>query len=53
MSLVEYRRFVLSVAGKVADAHRERVKGIDDAEQAAFLEIAKTIGTLDELAYGL
>ena len=39
--LAEYRRFIVTLAGKVA----ERVKGVSDAERAAISEIAATLGT--------
>jgi hypothetical protein len=39
-----YRRFVLSVAEKVANAHREGDKAVSDAEQAAIDEISAALG---------
>ena len=46
----EYRQFVLSLADKVADAHREGPLGlsgerVSDAERAAIDEIAGALGT--------
>ncbi len=43
--LEEYRRFVLTLADKVAAAHREGAESISPAEQAAIQEIAATLGT--------
>jgi hypothetical protein len=40
-----YRRFVLTLAEKVANAHREHGKSVSDAEQAAIDEIAAALGT--------
>jgi hypothetical protein len=37
----EYRRFVLNLANRVAEAH----KGVSDAEQGAIEEIAQALGT--------
>jgi hypothetical protein len=42
-----YRRFVLTLAGKVADAHREGGTGESDAERAAIDEISTTLGSPD------
>jgi hypothetical protein len=39
-----YRRFVLTLADKVANAHREHGVAVSDAERAAIAEIAETIG---------
>jgi hypothetical protein len=39
-----YRRFVLTLADKVANAHREHGQAVSDAEQAAIDEIASTLG---------
>jgi hypothetical protein len=40
-----YKRFVLTLADKVANAHREDGKSVSDAEQAAIDEIAAALGT--------
>jgi hypothetical protein len=40
----EYKRFVLTLADKVASAHREGDAAISPAEQAAVNEIATTLG---------
>jgi len=40
----DYRRFVLTLADKVASAHREGGKSISPAEQAATEEIAASLG---------
>jgi hypothetical protein len=40
-----YRRFVLTLADKVANAHREGGAAVGDAERAAIDEIATTLGT--------
>jgi hypothetical protein len=40
-----YRRFVLTLADKVANAHREDGKNVSDAEQGALDEIAAALGT--------
>jgi hypothetical protein len=39
-----YKHFVLAVADKVANAHREGVANVSDAEQAAIEEISKALG---------
>jgi hypothetical protein len=39
-----YKRFVLAVADKVANAHREGGTSVSDAEQAAIEEISKALG---------
>jgi len=39
-----YKRFVLAVADKVANAHREGGTSVSDAEQAAIEEISKVLG---------
>jgi hypothetical protein len=46
----EYRRFVLTLANRVADAHREGFLGlsgerVSEAERAAVAEIAEALGT--------
>ncbi len=41
----EYKRFVLNLADKVANAHREDGVSVSPAEQAAIDEIAATLGT--------
>jgi hypothetical protein len=43
--LTDYRRFVLSLAGEVAAAHREGGEGVSPAERAAIEEIATSLGT--------
>ncbi len=40
-----YRGFVLTLADKVANAHREHGKSVSDAEQAALDEISAALGT--------
>ncbi len=42
-----YRRFVLTVADKVANAHRESGVAVSDAERAAIDEISGSIGAAD------
>ena len=39
-----YRRFVTSLAERVAEAHREDGVAVSDAERAALDEIARTVG---------
>ena len=39
-----YKRFVLDLAGRVANAHREHGTGISPSEQAALDEIAAALG---------
>jgi hypothetical protein len=41
----DYKRFVLGLADKVANAHREDGVSVSPAEQAAIDEIAATLGT--------
>jgi hypothetical protein len=43
--LEDYRRFVLTVADRVAHAHREGGQEVSDAERAAIEEIAAALGT--------
>jgi hypothetical protein len=43
--LDDYRRFVLDVADKVANAHRESGKSVSDTERAAIEAIAAKLGT--------
>ena len=43
--LEEYRRFILTLADKVANAHREHGESISPAEHAAIEEIASSLGT--------
>jgi hypothetical protein len=43
----DYRRFILTLANKVADAHREHGQGVSDAEQQAIAEIAAALGSDD------
>ena len=40
----DYRRFILTLADKVANAHRESGESVSDAERAAIEEIATTLG---------
>jgi hypothetical protein len=40
----DYRRFVLTLADKVANAHREGEGAVSGAEQAAIQEISTTLG---------
>jgi hypothetical protein len=42
--LEDYRRFVLTLADKVATAHREGGESVSPAEQAAIQEIAASLG---------
>ena len=41
----DYRHFVLNLAEKVANAHREGGQNVSDAERAAIQEIADALGT--------
>ncbi len=41
----EYRRFILTLANKVAAAHREEGQNVSPAEAAAIDEIARALGT--------
>ena len=43
--LDDYRRFVLSLAGKVAAAHREEGQSVSPAEAEAIQEITAALGT--------
>jgi hypothetical protein len=43
----DYRRFVLTLADKVANAHREDGVSVSDAEQAAIQDIAHAVGSAD------
>ena len=40
----DYRRFILTLADKVANAHREHGQSVSDAEQQAITEIATALG---------
>ena len=40
----DYRRFILTLAGKVANAHREYGQSVSDAEQQAIGEITTALG---------
>src|ERR1035437_777210 len=42
--VADYRRFVLTVADKVASAHREGDRDVSEAEKAAIDEIAAALG---------
>ena len=41
----EYRRFVLAVADKVANAHREHGQSVSPAEEQAIQQISAALGT--------
>lgn len=43
--LDDYKRFVLNVTGKVADAHREDEESVSADERAAIEAIASNLGT--------
>ena len=43
----DYRRFILTLAEKVANAHREHGKSVSDAEREAIAEIATALGADD------
>src|SRR5436305_12418718 len=43
----DYRRFVATLAEKVANAHREEGVAVSSAEQAAIDEISKSLGASD------
>ena len=43
----DYRRFVATLAEKVANAHREEGVAVSNAEQAAIDEISKSLGASD------
>ena len=43
--LDDYQRFVLTLAGKVAAAHREEGQSVSPAEAEAIKEIATALGT--------
>ena len=43
----EYRRFVLTLADKVASAHREGGASVGEAERAAIAEISTSLGNPD------
>ena len=45
--LEDYRRFVLTLADKVANAHREGGEAVSDAERAAIEEISASLGKAD------
>ena len=45
--LAAYKRFVLTVADKVATAHREGETAVSDSEKAAIDEIAAALGATD------
>jgi hypothetical protein len=40
-----YRRFVLAVANRVAEAHKEEGQPVSDVEQAAIERVAESLGT--------
>ena len=41
----DYRRFVLTVANRVAEAHKEGGESVSDAERQAISEITEALGT--------
>ncbi|HMC06431.1 MAG TPA: hypothetical protein VKG89_03455 [Solirubrobacterales bacterium] len=41
----DYRRFVLAVANRVAEAHKEHGEQVSDAERQAISEISEALGT--------
>jgi hypothetical protein len=43
--LEDYKRFILTLADKVANAHREHGESVSPAEHAAIEEIASSLGT--------
>jgi hypothetical protein len=43
--LDDYRRFVLSLAGKVAAAHREHGQAVSPAEAEAIQQLTEALGT--------
>lgn len=43
--VADYRRFILTLVDKVANAHREHGKSVSDAEQASIAEIATALGS--------
>jgi Fe2+ or Zn2+ uptake regulation protein len=45
--VADYRRFVLTLADKVANAHREGGGAVSEAERAAIDEISASLGTAD------
>jgi hypothetical protein len=45
--VADYKRFVLALADKVANTHREGGTSVSDAEQAAIEEITAALGTQD------
>ena len=45
--LGDYRRFVVSLAGKVAAAHREHGQAVSPAEAEAIQQITEALGTSD------
>ena len=45
--VADYRRFVLTLADKVANAHREGGGAVSDAERAAIDEISARLGNAD------
>ncbi len=44
----DYRRFVLTLADRVANAHREGGETVSDAERAAIEEISASLGDADQ-----
>ena len=42
--LGDYRRFVMALAERVAEAHREHGVAVSDQEQAALAEISRSLG---------
>jgi hypothetical protein len=43
--LEDYKAFVLTLANKVANAHRENGENVSPAERAAIQEVAASLGT--------
>ena len=46
----DYKRFVLTLVEKVANAHRENAHNVSPAEQAALDEIEAKLGTTGQTA---
>jgi hypothetical protein len=47
VEVAAYRRFVLTLADTVANAHREGGEAVSDAERAAIEEISASLGSAD------
>ncbi len=50
--LDDYRRFVLALAERVAEAHREHGVTVSDQEQAALSEISRSLGDSGDVSSG-